>query len=161
MDTIHVVITFSHDHTEQGRVRELPAGDAKVLVKTGRARRATENEISHGVAVDHPDHPDHPDNVVTAPADQGEPVGQAGAPDAADAPSGKGADDPPATIDQGGNTAGATGPGSATPASGTTTTAVGVDAGSPTSTTTSTGTSSTTAPKPSAKPGGRTASSTP
>lgn len=122
-ETQHVVIVFSRDHDEQGRVREVTAADAKALKRTGRARAATDDEIAHGVAVDHPEYPGNTattnDEVAERTADVDE-ISTGTAPATGDQPSAQGVDDPPATIDQGGNAGDVGGPSPTAPAVDTT-----------------------------------------
>lgn len=49
---MHVVHTFNADHAKQGTVEELPDKAARVLIRTGRAREATDDEISSGRAAE-------------------------------------------------------------------------------------------------------------
>jgi hypothetical protein len=45
---VQVVHTFNRDIAKQGTVEDLPDDTAKMLIRTGRARPATEEEISTG-----------------------------------------------------------------------------------------------------------------
>lgn len=67
MKQTHVVHTFNADRSLQGTVEELPDNVARSLIRTGRARIATEEEIDNGTA------------AVPEPADDQAPIGAAAA----------------------------------------------------------------------------------
>lgn len=63
----HVVHTFNVDHSKQGTVEDLPDRAARKLISTGRARLATDDEISAGRAAEPKPADDQMPESVTTP----------------------------------------------------------------------------------------------
>lgn len=77
---MHVVHTFNVDRDVQGTVEDLPEKVARSLIRTGRARAATEDEVAAGKAAE----PELADDQIppssAAPAQEGGPASAPAAP---------------------------------------------------------------------------------